>query len=92
MSAERYDVAVVGASIGGCTAAQDTEVLRGIEKLASRRAGPLSMLSPRILLRAGIASRRASATGAFASIGSPEKGGGPNLSHMLQGTLEVQGR
>jgi hypothetical protein len=28
----------------------------------------------------------------FASIGSPEKGGGPILSHMLQGTLEVQGR
>jgi alpha-tubulin suppressor-like RCC1 family protein len=24
--------------------------------------------------------------------GSPEKGGGPNLNHMLNGTLEVQGR
>ncbi len=31
-------------------------------------------------------------TASFASIGSPEKGGGPNLSHMLKGTLEVQGR
>jgi hypothetical protein len=26
----------------------------------------------------------------FASIGLPEKGGGPNLIHMLEGTLEVQ--
>ena len=73
-------------------AAEDPDVLRKVEKLASRRAGPLSVLTPGNLARAVRASRRASATGPFDSIGSPEKGGGPNLSHMLQGTLEVQGR
>ena len=31
-------------------------------------------------------------TDSFASIGGPEKGGGPSLSHMFSGTLEVQGR
>ena len=31
-------------------------------------------------------------TAAFDSIGGPEKGGGPNLSHMFLGTPEVQGR
>ena len=31
-------------------------------------------------------------TARFASIGGPEKGGGPNLSHMFLGTPEVQGR
>ena len=73
-------------------AAEDIDVLRTLETLASRRAGPASMLTPGNLLRAFRVSRRASATGAFASIGSPEKGGGPNLTHMLEGTLEVQGR
>ena len=73
-------------------AAGDEKVLRRVEKLASRRAQPVSVLAPGNLLRAALASTRASATGRFASIGSPEKGGGPNLSHMLQGTLEVQGR
>ena len=41
------------------------------------------------------AGRRAAAprpTEECASIGSPEKGGGPNLIDMLAGTLEVQGR
>jgi 2-polyprenyl-6-methoxyphenol hydroxylase-like FAD-dependent oxidoreductase len=73
-------------------AAGDEKVLRRVEKLASRRAQPASVLAPGNLLRAVLASTRASATGRFASIGSPEKGGGPTLSHMLQGTLEVQGR
>ena len=73
-------------------AAEDIEVLRKVEELASRRAAPSSILTPRNLVRAVRAARRVSTTGGFASIGSPEKGGGPNLIHMLQGTLEVQGR
>ena len=73
-------------------AACDERVLRRVEKLASRNAQPFSILAPGNVLRAALVAGRASATGRFASIGSPEKGGGPNLSHMPQGTLEVQGR
>jgi hypothetical protein len=36
--------------------------------------------------------RSSGPTAACASISPPEKGGGPILSHMLGGTLEVQGR
>jgi 2-polyprenyl-6-methoxyphenol hydroxylase-like FAD-dependent oxidoreductase len=73
-------------------AAHDERVVRRVERLASRHAQPTSLLAPGTVLRAALATGRASATGRFASIGSPEKGGGPNLSHMLKGTLEVQGR
>jgi 2-polyprenyl-6-methoxyphenol hydroxylase-like FAD-dependent oxidoreductase len=73
-------------------AVTDDEVWRALDGVASRRESPFSVLSPRVVLRAAIAARRAGATDASASIGSPEKGGGPNLIHMLQGTLEVQGR
>lgn len=73
-------------------AAVDDDVWRALDRIGSRRASPLTGLDPRTVLRTVRAARLASATGASDSIGSPEKGGGPTLSHMLQGTLEVQGR
>ena len=74
-------------------AADDPAVLRKVEKVASRRALAGIASHPGQRPAGSSAPRGARARLArFDSIGSPEKGGGPNLSHMLQGTLEVQGR
>ena len=60
---------------------------------AHRQARPGGCPSPRPPPRRGRLLNLAwRPTASFASIGSPEKGGGPNLIHMLNGTLEVQGR
>jgi hypothetical protein len=65
---------------GGPSRGVRTPRAAGDTRLAARRYLALQRDRPR------------DRTGRFASIGSPEKGGGPNLIHMLEGTLEVQGR